>query len=149
MFRRKTDDAPTFWIATSEIPTSPAHTFYQNLDAALTACQFGAAVRRLARRTPHAWWGLAGLAIAPVGTGESIRLWQELRPGTPVIAIPPKGHAEAERNAAELGYRFGDVGRLKELISEKLALGRLPPVPTGNDQAVDRLWRFLEEKAPG
>jgi LacI family transcriptional regulator len=30
---------------------------------------------------------LAGLAIAPVGTGESLRLWQELRPGTPVVAL--------------------------------------------------------------
>jgi DNA-binding LacI/PurR family transcriptional regulator len=30
---------------------------------------------------------LAGLAIAPVGTGESIRLWQELRPGAPVVAV--------------------------------------------------------------
>jgi LacI family transcriptional regulator len=30
---------------------------------------------------------LAGLAIAPVGTGESIRLWQELRPGAPVVAL--------------------------------------------------------------
>ncbi|MFI5065727.1 MAG: LacI family DNA-binding transcriptional regulator [Streptosporangiales bacterium] len=30
---------------------------------------------------------LAGLAIAPVGTGESIGLWQELRPGTPVVAV--------------------------------------------------------------
>ena len=30
---------------------------------------------------------LAGLAIASVGTGEAIRLWQELRPGTPVVAL--------------------------------------------------------------
>jgi DNA-binding LacI/PurR family transcriptional regulator len=30
---------------------------------------------------------VAGLAIAPVGTGESIRLWQELRPGAPVVAL--------------------------------------------------------------
>ena len=30
---------------------------------------------------------LAGLAIAPVGKGESILLWQELRPGTPVVAL--------------------------------------------------------------
>ena len=30
---------------------------------------------------------LAGLAIAPVGTGESIRLWQELRAGAPVVAL--------------------------------------------------------------
>jgi DNA-binding LacI/PurR family transcriptional regulator len=30
---------------------------------------------------------LAGLAIASVGTGESIRLWQELRAGAPVVAL--------------------------------------------------------------
>jgi LacI family transcriptional regulator len=30
---------------------------------------------------------LAGLAIAPVGRGESLRLWQDLRPGTPVVAL--------------------------------------------------------------
>ena len=30
---------------------------------------------------------LAGLAIAPVGAGESIRLWQELRHGAPVVAL--------------------------------------------------------------
>lgn len=30
---------------------------------------------------------LAGLAIAPVGTGESIKLWQGLRPGAPVVAL--------------------------------------------------------------
>ncbi len=66
--------------------------------------------------------------------------------GTPVIAIPPKGHAEAERNAAELGYRFEDVQRLKELIPEKLALGRLPPMATGNEQAVAHLQRFLDTR---
>jgi LacI family transcriptional regulator len=30
---------------------------------------------------------LAGLAIAPVGAGASIRLWRELRPGAPVVAL--------------------------------------------------------------
>src|ERR1022692_2353021 len=30
---------------------------------------------------------VAGLAIAPVGSGESIRLWQDLRPGAPVVAL--------------------------------------------------------------
>ncbi len=30
---------------------------------------------------------LAGLAIAPVGLGASIQLWQQLRPGTPVVAL--------------------------------------------------------------
>ena len=28
-----------------------------------------------------------GLAIAPVGSGESIRLWQDLRPGSPVVVV--------------------------------------------------------------
>jgi UDP-N-acetylglucosamine--N-acetylmuramyl-(pentapeptide) pyrophosphoryl-undecaprenol N-acetylglucosamine transferase len=68
--------------------------------------------------------------------------------GTPVIAIPPKGHAEAERNAAELGYRFEDVRRLDELMPEKLALGRMPRMATGNDEAVDLLLRFLDDKVP-
>ncbi|HUY52776.1 MAG TPA: LacI family DNA-binding transcriptional regulator [Streptosporangiaceae bacterium] len=30
---------------------------------------------------------LAGLAIAPVGTGESVRLWHDLRPAAPVVAL--------------------------------------------------------------
>jgi LacI family transcriptional regulator len=30
---------------------------------------------------------LAGTVIAPVGTGESIRLWHDLRPGAPVVAL--------------------------------------------------------------
>jgi LacI family transcriptional regulator len=30
---------------------------------------------------------LAGLAIAPVGNGESIRLWQDLRGGAPIVAL--------------------------------------------------------------
>jgi LacI family transcriptional regulator len=63
---------------------------------------------------------LAGLAIAPVGTGESIRLWQELRPGTPVVAlnatagritgvsrVGPDNRAAVElpmRRLAELGH---------------------------------------------
>ena len=67
--------------------------------------------------------------------------------GTPVIAIPPKGHAEAERNAAALGYRHEDVRRLKELIPQSLALGRLPPEPPGNAEAIGFLVEFLEQVA--
>ncbi len=67
--------------------------------------------------------------------------------GTPVIAIPPRGHREAERNAAALGYRFEDVARLRELIPEKLALGRLPPQPAGNEEAIRLLGAFLEGKS--
>jgi len=63
---------------------------------------------------------LAGLAIAPVGKGESVRLWQELRPGTPVVALNASvegisgvsrvypdnaaGVEQAMRRLAELGH---------------------------------------------
>src|SRR2546428_679936 len=83
----------------------------------------------------------ADLVITAAGKG---RVNEALAAGTPVIAIPPKGHAEAERNAAVLGYRFEDIHRLRELIPQKLALGRLPPKPMGNDQAVEFLMDFLE-----
>ncbi len=83
----------------------------------------------------------ADLVITAAGKGT---VNEALAAGTPIIAIPPKGHAEAERNAAELGYRFEDVRRLKELIPEKLALGRLRPRPTGNAAAVTLLEEFLE-----
>ena len=63
--------------------------------------------------------------------------------GTPVIAIPPKGHAEAEANAAALGFRHEDVHRLEELIVEGLAEGRHAPRATGNEAAVGHLLDFL------
>jgi hypothetical protein len=83
----------------------------------------------------------ADLVITTAGKGT---MNEALAAGTPVIAIPPKGHVEAERNAAALGYRYEDLGRLRELIPEKLALGRLPPQPVGNDEAVAYLLEFLE-----
>lgn len=49
MFRKKRpEEAPTFWIATSDLPSTPANAFYQQLDRALTEFQFGEDVRRLA-----------------------------------------------------------------------------------------------------
>ncbi len=71
---------------------------------------------------------------------------EALASGTPVIAIPPRGHTEAMRNAAALGYTFEDAERLTTLIPEQLARGRLPPKPTGNAEAVRLLAQFVEEK---
>ena len=48
MFRKKAVDAPMFWIATSDLPTTPANAFFQRLEQALADMQFGDAVRRLA-----------------------------------------------------------------------------------------------------
>jgi hypothetical protein len=71
---------------------------------------------------------------------------EALAAGTPVIAIPPKGHVEAERNASALGYRHEDIHRLKELIPEALSLGRRPRIRPGNEEAVRLLLDFLESK---
>jgi transposase len=48
MFRKKTPDpAPSLWIATSDLPTTPATSFYQKLDGVLAERQFGDRVRAL------------------------------------------------------------------------------------------------------
>jgi transposase len=48
MFRRKDPKAQgSFWIPTSDLPSTPANTFYQRLDRALAKAQFGDAVRKL------------------------------------------------------------------------------------------------------
>ncbi len=84
------------------------------------------------------------LVITTAGKGT---VTEALAFGTPVIAIPPRGHIEAERNAAALGYRSEDVARLPDLILQKLASGRLPPQPTGNEEAVRLLAAFLDGKS--
>jgi DNA-binding LacI/PurR family transcriptional regulator len=101
---------------------------------------------------------LAGLAIAPVGTGESLRLWQELRPGTPLVAlnaraegitgiarVRPDPAAAVElpmRRLAELGHKavafvcaprglIADPDRLGHFERLARELGIRPyPVPT-------------------
>ena len=83
----------------------------------------------------------ADLVITTAGKGT---LNEALAAGTPVIAIPPKGHAEAERNAAALGHRWEDLDRLPALIREKLALGRTTPAATGNVEAVDLLLELID-----
>jgi len=72
---------------------------------------------------------VAGLAIAPVGTGESIRLWHDLRPGAPVVAL----NASADGitgvcrvhpdNAAAVGL---PVRRLAELGHSRVAFLSAP-----------------------
>ena len=48
MFRKKTPDpAPSLWIATSDLPTTPATSFYQKLEGVLAERQFGDRVRQL------------------------------------------------------------------------------------------------------
>jgi UDP:flavonoid glycosyltransferase YjiC (YdhE family) len=88
----------------------------------------------------------ADLVITTAGKGT---VNEALAAGTPVIAIPPKGHAEGERNAAALGYRWEDLARLRDLIPEKLALGRQTPRATGNEAAIGRILEFIDRATRG
>jgi transposase len=48
VFRKKTpNEAPALWIATTDLPSTPATGFYSKLDRVLAERQFGDAVRRL------------------------------------------------------------------------------------------------------
>src|SRR5438093_1320739 len=120
-------------VPTALILDAPRHDFARDPLSSLIEGPANFWASRIARR--------ADLVLTTAGKGT---VNEALAAGTPVIAIPPKGHAEAERNAAALGYRSEDLHRLKELIPQKLALGRLPPKPMGNDQAVEFLIEFLE-----
>jgi LacI family transcriptional regulator len=85
---------------------------------------------------------LAGLAIAPVGKGESVRLWQELRPGTPVVVLNASadGITGVSRvcpdNAAAVGL---PMRRLAELGHSSAAF---LSAPRGLVADTDRLRHF-------
>ncbi|OGS61641.1 MAG: hypothetical protein A3K59_00545 [Euryarchaeota archaeon RBG_19FT_COMBO_69_17] len=82
----------------------------------------------------------ADLVITTAGKGT---LGEALAAGTPVLAIPPAGHVEAEANARALGFAPGDLHRLRELIPQALAEGRRPPQTPGNAEALAHLLGFL------
>jgi glycosyltransferase involved in cell wall biosynthesis len=84
----------------------------------------------------------ADLVVTMAGKGT---MMEALAAGTPVIAIPPKGHPEALRNLAAFGlpYTFEDAFRLKDLIPAKLAEGRQPPRDFSPAKAVAAIEAFL------
>ena len=85
---------------------------------------------------------LAGLAIAPVGKGESVRLWQELRPGTPVVTLNAavEGIAGVSRvypdNAAAVGLAMRRLAELGHSCAAFLS------APRGLVADPDRLRHF-------
>jgi UDP-N-acetylglucosamine--N-acetylmuramyl-(pentapeptide) pyrophosphoryl-undecaprenol N-acetylglucosamine transferase len=63
--------------------------------------------------------------------------------GTPMIAIPIRNHAEQERNAAELGFKFSDLDRLDELIPSLLGKRTEPAHHEGAARTADFLASLL------
>jgi len=59
--------------------------------------------------------------------------------GTPIIAIPIRNHVEQERNAAELGFTFGDLDRLEALIPKLLGRRNQPARYAGAQRTADYL----------
>ena len=87
----------------------------------------------------------ADLVITLAGKGT---MMEALAAGTPVIAIPPKGHPEADRNLRAYGlrYRYEDAFRLRELIPEVLSVVRPPPIDFGPAKATEEIERFLRDR---
>jgi UDP-N-acetylglucosamine--N-acetylmuramyl-(pentapeptide) pyrophosphoryl-undecaprenol N-acetylglucosamine transferase len=63
--------------------------------------------------------------------------------GTPIIAIPIRNHVEQERNAAELGFSFADLGRLEELIPKLIGRRSAPANYPGAQRTADYLASLL------
>jgi UDP-N-acetylglucosamine--N-acetylmuramyl-(pentapeptide) pyrophosphoryl-undecaprenol N-acetylglucosamine transferase len=63
--------------------------------------------------------------------------------GTPMIAIPIRNHAEQERNAAELGFKFSDLARLDELMPSLLGERTEPAHYEGAARTADFLASLL------
>jgi UDP-N-acetylglucosamine--N-acetylmuramyl-(pentapeptide) pyrophosphoryl-undecaprenol N-acetylglucosamine transferase len=66
--------------------------------------------------------------------------------GTPMIAIPIRNHVEQERNAAELGFSFGDLERLEELIPKLLGKRTAPAHYAGAQRTADYLESLLSPR---
>ena len=66
--------------------------------------------------------------------------------GTPIIAIPIRNHAEQERNAAELGFAFGDIERLEDLIPRLLGKRSAPAHYVGAQRTADYLASLLSTR---
>lgn len=66
--------------------------------------------------------------------------------GTPMIAIPIRNHVEQERNAAELGFSFGDLDRLEELIPKLLGERNAPTHYAGAQRTADYLESLLSPR---
>jgi LacI family transcriptional regulator len=91
---------------------------------------------------------LAGLAIAPVGDGESLRLWQELRPGTPLVALNAcaKGITGISRVRPDSATAVGlPMRRLAELGHNAVAFVSAPRALLADPDRLGHFKRLARE----
>jgi UDP-N-acetylglucosamine--N-acetylmuramyl-(pentapeptide) pyrophosphoryl-undecaprenol N-acetylglucosamine transferase len=65
--------------------------------------------------------------------------------GTPIVAIPIKGHSEQERNAKDIGYTFNDIEKLKELITDKIGKRKEPLKAEGAIKATSLIEELMNQ----
>ncbi len=86
---------------------------------------------------------LVAAADLVISTAGKSTIDESVSSGTPIIAIPIKNHAEQERNAAELGFKFADLERLDELIPRLLGKRTEPANYSGAERTADFLASLL------
>ena len=91
---------------------------------------------------------VAGLAIAPVGPGESIRLWQDLRPGAPVVALD--GSVDGITGVCRVGPDNAaavelPMRRLAELGHTSVAFLSAPRHLMADPDRLRHFWRLARE----
>ncbi|MDE1858885.1 MAG: hypothetical protein KGI26_07455 [Thaumarchaeota archaeon] len=69
---------------------------------------------------------LVACADLVVSTAGKSAIDEAAASGTPIVAIPIRHHAEQERNAADLGYRWDDMDRLGDLVLAKIGKRQEP-----------------------
>ena len=92
---------------------------------------------------------LVACADLVVSTAGKSTIDEAAASGPPIIAIPIRHHAEQERNAAALGYRWEDLGRLSELVAEKIGRRDPPKEFSGEVKAARMILSLLDGPGEG
>jgi len=81
---------------------------------------------------------LVACADLVVSTAGKSTIDEAAATGTPIVVIPIRYHAEQERNAAAIGYTYGDRARLSSVIGAKIGKRGAPNTFLG-EQTASRL----------
>jgi UDP-N-acetylglucosamine--N-acetylmuramyl-(pentapeptide) pyrophosphoryl-undecaprenol N-acetylglucosamine transferase len=87
---------------------------------------------------------LVAAADLVISTAGKSTIDEALSYGSPIIVIPIKNHSEQERNAASLGFSYGDLTRLRELIPKHFGQRSEPKNYRGADSIAAYLQRSME-----
>jgi UDP-N-acetylglucosamine--N-acetylmuramyl-(pentapeptide) pyrophosphoryl-undecaprenol N-acetylglucosamine transferase len=82
---------------------------------------------------------LVACADLVVSTAGKSTIDEAAAAGTPIVAVPIRHHAEQERNAEALGYGPDDLGRLRQLVLEKIGRRGAPRSFDGGRRAADAI----------